>query len=411
MSFLEVLKIAWKSLTSNKLRSLLTMLGVIIGVAAVIMMIAISAGTEATISEAINGLGSNLVFINSAITRGGPGQGSQNQQGGLIYDDVTAIRQQINGIAGVSVEQQTSVTIKVGETNLDSVIVVGTTPDYLTVRDLAIGTGRFFTDEENTKAAKVIILGKTVAETLFGTNDPIGQSVMVNNVRLVVVGVLAPKGLSAGTDFDAQVYTPINLVFKKFTPSFFARVMGDRVRTIYVSVDPKANMDDVVQQIKILLANRHGLALDSVDFTIRTQADIIKTQESTTASFRSLLAWVAGVSLIVGGIGIMNIMLVSVTERTREIGLRQAIGATPFDIQIQFLSEALMLSLFGGLIGVAAGVGGAELFGKLSSMRTVIVPYSLILSFSSSALIGIFFGFLPAQKAAQLDPIVALRHE
>jgi putative ABC transport system permease protein len=257
----------------------------------------------------------------------------------------------------------------------------------------------------------VVILGKTVAETLFGTDDPIGQSLMVNNVRLVVVGVLAPKGLSAGTDFDAQVYTPINLVFKKFTPSVFARVMGDRVRTIYVSVDPKANMDDVVQQITILLANRHGLALDSIDFSIRTQADIIETQESTTASFRSLLAWVAGVSLIVGGIGIMNIMLVSVTERTREIGLRQAIGATPFDIQIQFLSEALMLSLFGGLIGVAAGVGGAELFGKLSSMRTVIVPYSLILSFSSSALIGIFFGFLPAQKAAQLDPIVALRHE
>jgi putative ABC transport system permease protein len=411
MSYNEVLKIAWKSLTSNKLRSLLTMLGVIIGVAAVIMMIAISAGTEATIAEAINGLGSNLVFINSAITRGGPGQGSTNQQTGLVYDDVTAIRQQINGVAGVSVEQQASVTVTFGSTNLSSVPVVGTTPDYLTVRDLAIGTGRFFTDTENTKASKVVILGKTVADTLFGTEDPIGQSIMVNNVQLVVIGELAPKGLSAGTDFDAQIYTPINLVFKKFTPSFFARVVGNRVRTIYVSVEPKANMDDVVQQIKILLANRHGVSVDTTDFTIRTQADIIKTQESTTASFRSLLAWVAGVSLIVGGIGIMNIMLVSVTERTREIGLRQAIGATPFDIQIQFLSEALMLSLFGGLIGVAAGVGGAELFGKLSSMRTVIVPYSLILSFSSSALIGIFFGFLPAQKAAQLDPIVALRHE
>jgi len=411
MSYNEVLKIAWKSLTSNKLRSLLTMLGVIIGVAAVIMMIAISAGTEATIAEAINGLGSNLVFINSAITRGGPGQGSTNQQTGLVYDDVTAIRQQINGVAGVSVEQQASVTVTFGSTNLSSVPVVGTTPDYLIVRDLAIGTGRFFTDTENTKASKVVILGKTVADTLFGTEDPIGQSIMVNNVQLVVIGELAPKGLSAGTDFDAQIYTPINLVFKKFTPSFFARVVGNRVRTIYVSVEPKANMDDVVQQIKILLANRHGVSVDTTDFTIRTQADIIKTQESTTASFRSLLAWVAGVSLIVGGIGIMNIMLVSVTERTREIGLRQAIGATPFDIQIQFLSEALMLSLFGGLIGVAAGVGGAELFGKLSSMRTVIVPYSLILSFSSSALIGIFFGFLPAQKAAQLDPIVALRHE
>jgi putative ABC transport system permease protein len=411
MSLNEVLKIAWKSLTSNKLRSLLTMLGVIIGVAAVIMMIAISAGTEASIAEAINGLGSNLVFISSAITRGGPGQGSTNQQTGLVYDDVTAIRQQINGVAGVSVEQQASVTVTYNSTNLSSVTVVGTTPDYLTVRDLAIGSGRFFTDEENTKASKVVILGKTVADTLFGTEDPIGQSIMVDNIQVIVIGELAPKGLSAGTDFDAQIYTPINLVFKKFTPSFFARVVGNRVRTIYVSVQPKANIDNVVQQIKILLANRHGVSVDSTDFTIRTQADIIKTQESTTASFRNLLAWVAGVSLIVGGIGIMNIMLVSVTERTREIGLRQAIGATPFDIQIQFLSEALMLSLFGGLIGVAAGVGGAELFGKLSGMRTVIVPYSLFLSFFSSALIGIFFGFLPAQKAAQLDPIVALRHE
>ena len=171
------------------------------------------------------------------------------------------------------------------------------------------------------------------------------------------------------------------------------------------------SMDEVIQQITLLLANRHKVTLDTLDFTITTQEDIIKTQESTTSSFRTLLAWVAGVSLIVGGIGIMNIMLVSVTERTREIGLRQAVGATPGDIQVQFLSEALMLSLVGGLIGVLAGVGGAQLFGQFSGMRTVIVPYSIVLSFTSSALIGIFFGFIPAQKAAQLDPIEALRHE
>ena len=411
MKFSEVIHSAWKSLSSNKLRSLLTMLGVIIGVAAVIIMVSISAGTEATIAESINGLGSNLIFINASFQRGGPNQGPQNQAGGLVFTDVAAIRSGVSGVAGVSVEQQASVTVKFGNTTLDSITMVGTTPDYTTVRGLSIGSGRVFNDQEVQQADKVVVLGSAIASQLFGTDDPIGQSIYLNNVQVAIVGVLAPKGLSAGTDFDQLIYAPINLVFRKFTPNEFARFLGNRVRSIYVSVNPDANMTTVVEQVTILLANRHKVSLDAPDFAIRTQADIIKTQESTTSSFRDLLAWVAGVSLIVGGIGIMNIMLVSVTERTREIGLRQAIGATPGDIQVQFLSEALMLSLLGGVLGVATGVGGANLFGSLSGMRTVILPYSLILSFSSSALIGIFFGFVPAQKAAQLDPIVALRHE
>jgi len=409
MNLGETILIAWKSLSSNKLRSLLTMLGVIIGVAAVIVMISISAGTEATIAEQINGLGSNLLFINAAITRGGPGQ--QQSSGGLVYDDVTAIREQIKGVAGVSVEQQTSVDVKVGNTTLEDVSVVGTTPDYTTVRNVEIGSGRFITDADNEGVEKVVVLGSDVAEELFPGDDPIGQTIYANNTQMVVIGVLAPKGLSSGTDFDQLIYVPINVVFKKFMPSMFARFMGDSVRTIYVSVDENYTMEGVKTQVTYLLASRHEVSLDSLDFTITSQEDIIETQESTTESFRTLLAWVAGVSLIVGGIGIMNIMLVSVTERTREIGLRQAVGATPGDIQVQFLSEALMLSLFGGLLGVLAGVGGAELFGKLSDMRTVIVPYSIVLSFTSAALIGIFFGFIPAQKAAQLDPIDALRHE
>jgi putative ABC transport system permease protein len=409
MNLGETILIAWKSLSSNKLRSLLTMLGVIIGVAAVIVMISISAGTEATIAEQINGLGSNLLFINAAIMRGGPGQ--QQSSGGLVYDDVTAIREQIKGVAGVSVEQQTSVDVKVGNTTLEDVSVVGTTPDYTTVRNVEIGSGRFITDADNEGVEKVVVLGSDVAEELFPGDDPIGQTIYANNTQMVVIGVLAPKGLSSGTDFDQLIYVPINVVFKKFMPSMFARFMGDSVRTIYVSVDENYTMEGVKTQVTYLLASRHEVSLDSLDFTITSQEDIIETQESTTESFRTLLAWVAGVSLIVGGIGIMNIMLVSVTERTREIGLRQAVGATPGDIQVQFLSEALMLSLFGGLLGVLAGVGGAELFGKLSDMRTVIVPYSIVLSFTSAALIGIFFGFIPAQKAAQLDPIDALRHE
>jgi putative ABC transport system permease protein len=411
MNLGEVIKIAWKSLMSNKLRSILTMLGVIIGVAAVIIMVAISAGTEATIAERINGLGSNLLFINASFTRGGPNTGPQNQKGGLVYTDVAAIRQQISGVAGVSVEQQASVTLKAGNTTLDSMTVVGTTPDYTTVRNVEVASGRFITDQDNERVEKVVVLGSDVATELFGTDDPVGQTIYANNTQVVVIGVMAPKGISGGTDFDSLVYTPINVVFKKLTNNMFARFMGDRVRTIYVSVNTNASMATVKEQITQLLLTRHNVTTDTIDFSITSQSDIISAQESTTESFRTLLAWVAGVSLIVGGIGIMNIMLVSVTERTREIGLRQAVGATPGDIQVQFLSEALMLSLFGGLLGVLGGIGGAQLFGQLSDMRTVILPYSIVLSFTSSALIGIFFGFVPAQKAAQLDPIEALRHE
>jgi putative ABC transport system permease protein len=411
MNIREIFNSAWKSLLSNKLRSLLTMLGVIIGVAAVIVMIAVSAGTEATISESINALGTNLLFISASISRAGPGGGPLNSRGGLTYNDVTAIREQIKGVAGVSVEQQASETLKYGNTTLSSVSIVGTTPDYTTVRNVSVGSGRWFTADEQTRSVKVVILGSVIAKELFGTADPIGETIIASNTQLAVIGVLAPKGLAGGTDFDKQIYTPISVVFKKFTPSMFGRIMGDRVRTIFVSVDTNADMSHVSQQITILLAKRHNVSLTSLDFTVQTQEDIISTQESTTSSFRTLLAWVAGVSLIVGGIGIMNIMLVSVTERTREIGLRQAVGATPGDIRVQFLTEALMLSLIGGLIGVLGGVGGSEMFGQLSSMRTVIMPYSIVLSFSSAALIGIFFGYIPANKAAQLDPIDALRHE
>jgi putative ABC transport system permease protein len=408
MNPVEVTHIAWEGVMRNKVRSFLTMLGVIIGVAAVIIMISISAGTEATIAEQIEGLGANLAFIQASFGRGA--FGGDNSGPMLVYDDVDIVGG-INGVAGTSVEQQSLQTIKADGVTLTDVAILGTTPDFPSVRDVDIATGRYFNQTEVDRTSKVAVLGAGLAEELFGESDPIGQPLTVGTTKLTVIGVADEKGIVGNTDFDSQLYVPITIVFEKFIPFQFARFVGDRVRIIYAQIDEEADMEDVITQIELKLASSKGITLEELPFTIRTQDDIIETQGATTAAFRSLLAWVAGVSLLVGGIGIMNIMLVSVTERTREIGIRQSVGATPSDIRLQFLTEALMLSLVGGLIGVFAGVGGSILFGATGDMRTVIVPVSILLAFGSAAAVGIFFGFFPANKAAQLDPIEALRHE
>jgi putative ABC transport system permease protein len=328
-----------------------------------------------------------------------------------VYDDAFAIADEINGVTAVVVEQPSSETAKVGENILEDVAILGTTADFPSVRDMTIESGRYFNQTDIDRTQKVAVLGSTLAEELFGDMPPVGQVVTVGNTKLTVIGVFEEKGLVGDTDFDSRIYIPITVVFQKFTPSQFARFIGDRVRVIYVEVDSEIPLEDIILQIELLLAKRHDVSLEEPDFVIQTQQDIIQTQEATTATFRDLLTWVAAVSLLVGGIGIMNIMLVSVTERTREIGIRQSVGASPNDIRFQFLTEALLLSLVGGLIGVIAGIGGAYLFGEIGEMRTVIVPSSILLAFSSAAAVGIFFGFYPANKASQLDPIEALRHE
>jgi putative ABC transport system permease protein len=408
MRLSEAVQIAWEAILKNKVRSFLTMLGIIIGVAAVIIMVGISAGTEATIQDQITSLGSNLIFVQGAMTRGGPGQAPT---GGLVFDDAAAIQEGVNGITSVVVEQNASGTVKNGDVILEDISLLGTTSGFPSVRDMEIATGRYFTDKDIDRKQKMVVLGSSIAEELFGTNDPISQIITVGTTKMTVIGVMAEKGLVGTTDYDSYVFMPITVVFQKFTPSMFARIMGDSIRMIYVEVDPNENIDDIITQVELLLVKRHELTLDTADFTVTTQQDIISTQESTTSAFRSLLAWVAGVSLIVGGIGIMNIMLVSVTERTREIGVRQAVGATPDDIRLQFLTEALMLSIVGGLIGIFVGVGGAYIFGSLSDMRTVVQPVPILLAFSSAAIVGAFFGYYPANQAAKLDPIEALRYE
>jgi putative ABC transport system permease protein len=412
MKLSEVLRIAGEGISRNKLRSLLTMLGVIIGVAAVIIMIAISAGTEATISDNIKQLGTNLLFVTQSMgPQMAPSRTTSMNSTFLTYDDATAINDSISGVSGVVVERDISEQVKYGSTSVDSVSIIGTTPSYPEVRDVSVASGRFITQTDINNSAKVAVLGFSTAQSLFGNSDPVGEKIYVGDIKVTVVGVMDKKGVVGSTDYDERIYIPLTLVFEKFTFSPFARVQGDQVGTILVQVTDLKNMNNVITQIQILLAKRHDTTVAALPFTVRTQEDIISTQESTTAAFRELLAWVAAVSLVVGGIGIMNIMLVSVTERTREIGIRQATGATPGDVRGQFLTEALLLSLTGGLIGVIVGVSGAWLFERIGDMRTVVVPSSILLAFASAAIVGIFFGFYPANKAAQLDPIEALRHE
>ena len=403
MKLSKVFRTAWEGLMLNKVRSFLTTLGVIIGVASVIIMLAVSAGAEAAIADQINALGANLIIISPA--RGTPGAART-----LLLEDALAIEESVVGIAGISAEQSPPAqNVKANNQTLEEISVIGTTADFPQVRDYEVGSGRYFTADEDDRKAKVAVLGTGIAADLFGEQDPIGQSITVGTTKLTIIGVMESKGMVSDVDYDGRIYLPVNLVFQKYMNT--SNLRGDRVRTIYVKAESQEEINSVINQITVLLAARHDVDASSPDFSVQTQQDIISAQEATTEAFRDLLAWVAAISLVVGGIGIMNIMLVSVTERTREIGLRQALGARPNDVLMQFLFEAVFLSLAGGLAGVVVGIGGSYLFGMLGDMPMQIVPASIPLAFSAAAAVGIFFGYYPATRAARLDPIVALRHE
>ena len=403
MKLRKIYRSAWEGLMLNKVRSFLTTLGVIIGVASVIVMLAVSAGAEAAIAEQINALGADLIIVSPM--RGIPGAART-----LLLDDAYAIEEQVVGVTGISAEQNPAPqNIRVGGVTLEAIPLVGTTADFPAVRDYTVAEGRYFTADEDDRKAKLVVLGSGIATDLFDAESAIGQTITVDSTKLTVIGVMEPKGLVSDVDYDGRIYLPLSVVFQKYMTTSPLRT--EAVRTIYLKAESQEQIPSVIAQTTALLAERHDVDAAKPDFTVQTQQDIIATQEATTAAFRDLLAWVAGVSLLVGGIGIMNIMLVSVTERTREIGLRQALGARPANVLTQFLIEAVILSLVGGLIGVLVGVGGSYLFGAFGTMRTEIVPLSIPIAFGAAAAVGIFFGYYPATQAAKLDPIEALRRE
>src|SRR5512136_743745 len=352
MSLLRAFGIAMEGLALNKVRSFLTMLGLIIGVAAVIIMMAVSHGAEAEVADQINSLGANLIMISPSFSRAGV-----SRQAGppamLKFGDIATIQAKVTGISGVSAEQNTSQIVKAGNVTLESISIVGTTAGFMAVREYGVAQGRFITDADNDKAVEAAVLGSTIAQKLFGNVSPVGQTIKIGSYKFMVIGVMAAKGTVGNTDYDSRIYIPIKTVFKKFVSSRFQR---DVVGMVYVSAQSKEVMDSVKSQLTTLVMQILKTTADSPGFQLTTQDSIITMRTSTTATFRNLLGWVASVSLIVGGIGIMNIMLVSVTERTREIGLRQAVGAKTRDILSQFLVEAVTLSVLGGTIGIVVGI-------------------------------------------------------
>jgi len=410
MNLGALLRIALRALAINKLRSALTMLGIIIGVAAVIVMIAVGTGAQARVEEQIRALGSNLLLILSgARTHSGVrlGMGSNFT---LSEEDAFSINREIaNALAAPAVRGGAQVIW--GNTNW-STQIYGTTPEYLEVRQWALQSGRSFEPVEMTGAGKVCILGQTVVKQLFGSTDPVGQSIRIRRVPFTVIGTLETKGQSMmGTDQDDVILMPLNTARKRVIGSTNpARLRS--VSTIWVKVADGVDTKPVAEQVSALLRQRHRLQPGADDdFSLRNLAEVMAAQEASSRILTLLLAAVASVSLVVGGIGIMNIMLVSVTERTREIGLRMAVGARTKDILGQFLVEAITLSLIGGLIGVALGVGGALAIGKIAGWRILLSPESIVLAVAFSFAIGVFFGFYPARKAARLNPVEALRFE
>ncbi len=404
MELKEGFMVALSSLATNKLRAFLTMLGIIIGVGAVITMISLGEGAKQSVSERIQSLGSNLLFVHPGSARHGPVRFGAGSRISLKEKDVEAIRQNAPSVSKIVPESSRPAQVIYQNKNWNT-LIVGTTPDYETVRNYPTAEGRYFRWQDLAALARVCVIGKTVADQLFEYENPVGAVIKIKRMNFRVLGVLQSKGQSGWFNPDDQILIPLTTAQR--------RLFGiDYLSSITIQAVDTKSMEQAEREVEQALRRSHRLYPNQEnDFSIRSQAEILSMIQETSRTFTFLLGGIASVSLIVGGIGIMNIMLVSVTERTREIGIRKAIGAKRRDILFQFLVEALVLSLAGGLLGIVAGLLGSFSLAQLAQWTTRITPEAILLAFVFAATVGIFFGLYPARKAARQNPIEALRYE
>jgi putative ABC transport system permease protein len=413
MTLIESIRIALRSLGANKLRAALTMLGIIIGVAAVIALMGIGRGAQQAINAQINSMGSNLIFVSPGSTSQGGVRTNQGSAQTLTYDDAVALGAQgLSAIAAVAPEVRNFGQVVYMGNNVNTQIV-GVTPEYETVRNYKVQSGEFINPANVTARSTVAVIGSGVMNTLFNGEDPVGQTIRINNVGFKVIGVLESKGGSGFGNQDDQILVPLTTVNTRLQRGNFRG--SNLVNQISVQATDEKQMALAIQQISEVLRERHKIRFED-DFTVRSQEDLLATANQITGVFTLFLGGVAGISLLVGGIGIMNIMLVSVTERTREIGIRKAIGATRSNILAQFLTEATVLSIMGGLIGILLGAGLARLISTVSAgstftLNSVVTADSVLMATLFATAVGLFFGIYPAYRAASLHPIDALRYE
>ena len=415
MNIFESMRVALRSLGANKMRATLTMLGIIIGVGAVIALLSIGQGAGAAITEQVQGIGSNLIFVFPGATTTGGVRGGSGTASSLTLADANALAERgcCTAIANIAPVYQRAAQVTAAGNNAN-VSITGATPAYQLVRNWTVRRGRFFDQTDLDSTTRVAVIGTTTAKTLFGTADPIGQSIKINLVPFRVIGVMAEKGGASmfGGSQDDVIFVPLTTAQQRLFGSAAQTAQGaPRVSTVFISAVNEKEMDTAMAQITQVLRQRHKIVYQQDDFTVLSQKDILGVLSQITDILTLFLAAIAAISLLVGGIGIMNIMLVSVTERTREIGIRKAIGARRQDILLQFLIEAITLSVVGGVVGILFGAAVGQAVNLTGLIKTIVAPESVLLAVGFSVAVGLFFGLYPAARAAGLHPIDALRYE
>ena len=404
MLFKECFGMAVNALLANKLRSLLTMLGIIIGVGAVIAMVSIGMGVRTSVADSFASLGSNMLIIMPGSTNHGGVRGAAGSRKSLKYDDAKAIESKIKGINYVSPTVSSSYQVVNGNLNWNT-SVEGVTPELMQIRALKVENGSFISASDMNKRSRVAVIGPTVAANLFGAENPVGQNIRINNQPFKVIGITASKGQSIGQDQDDVIYIPLTTAQERM-------LAITHIHSVNIQVSSPEKMDQVQAEIENLLRQRHHIRAGMEDdFTVRNMTSLMESFTENTNMITLLLGSIASISLLVGGIGIMNIMMVSVTERTREIGIRKALGATSSNVLMQFMIESMVIGIVGGVIGIASGILLSKAIGAFGGLTTTVDILPVLVSFSFAVGIGLFFGIYPARKAARLDPIDALRYE